>query len=252
MQCSVAPAVLLSFGLLGCSTPHLQLDAAWLGVAVTGELAVADAGGGSAAEQDLGNAFGLGSRRDVPLLSAELGVGDVTLAASGFWLDDQGQGTLTGTFGGLGQGTQVRSDLQLAVVQAVATHDWRLGPVTLSPGLAVDVFDVEFTAEEALLGNQERVDETLLVPMLALGIATTTGPCRWSGRLGYFDMPEVDSFRARVLDAEAAVRWTPWQRWELLAGYRHVGITARGTSAADSYDVELGVAGWFLGGGIRF
>jgi hypothetical protein len=237
-----------------CSTVGATVQAGFTQVAVDGDLALTTANGGatSTAEQDIGSAFGLGDERGSPWLRAQADLGTPVVTASVFWLRESGTGVLDSDFGGLSAGTQVASDLELACAQASCTFDFGLGPVKVSPGLAVDVFDLDFRVRETLLGNSEVIDEILAVPLLFVRAEASLGPVAAIGEAGYLELPDIDGTEGRFFDAEAMLAWSVLPLVHVFAGYRFIELHANGDTDSDSFATDLEIRGWFVGGGLRF
>src|SRR5262245_8896349 len=154
----------------GCAPLRVSAQAGYTQVAVSGDMALesGSSSGPPQTSQDIESAFGLGDEQGSPWLRVQFDCGVPVLTASGFWLKETGTGVLDENFGGLPTATPVTSDLDLGVGKFSCTFDIEFGPVKLSPGLAVDVFDLEFSVTEISLGNREEIDEILAVPMLFL------------------------------------------------------------------------------------
>jgi hypothetical protein len=227
-------------------------DLGYTQMAVDGDLALAPASGPAGTGQDIGSAFGLGDKQPSPLLRGGVDFGVLELDGSLFWLSESGDGTLTQAFGGIAPGTAVASDLDLAVAKFTATGAFRLGAVTIAPGLLVDVFDVDFTARELTLGNSEQIDELLLVPMPFVRLGASSGAFDFGLEAGFLSISRSGGSKGRFSDLEANVRWTAPAGWNLFAGYRRLGIDAEGDSGADNIEIDLSLAGWFIGGGLQF
>ncbi|MBX3463960.1 MAG: hypothetical protein KF830_12380 [Planctomycetes bacterium] len=229
-------------------------QAGYMQVEVAGRIALAEGTGGtaSAAAQDIGSAFGLGDPQGSPYLRAQMQVDRFAFAASVFTLRESGQGQLEGSFGGLPASTPVATDLEFACAKLSATYAFDLGFVTLAPGLAIDVLDLEFRAQELTLGNAEVIDEILGVPMLFLRAQAALGPVDAVLEVGYLDTPRIDSSEGRFLDVELLLRGALSPSVEVFAGYRLLDIDANGDTGTDSFAVDLQVRGWVVGGGLRF
>ncbi len=218
-------------------------------IVVDGRLALAD-GGGTSSEQDVATAFGLGSERDSPVVRVAADLGTAELAASGFWLHEQGSGVLSQPFGGLAAGTAVDTDLDLGVAKLTAAFAIELGGATIAPGLLVDVFAIDFRASESP-GNREEVDEIVAVPLPYVRAAVPFGRWRADAELAWLDA-RVFGADGEFADVEAKVAWRVAERVELIAGHRFLMADAEGGSETDAVGIDLTLRGWFVGGGIRF
>lgn len=242
----------LLFG--ACAAPSGAIDVGYTMMAVSGDIALSSGTGGvgTNASQDIESAFGLGDDQGSPYVRAELDLGSPVFTLSGFTFSESGQGVLDATFGGISASTPVDTELDFANVKFSMTFDIELGPVTLAPGLAVDVFDLQFKATETTLGNSEEIDEIVPVPLLFLRAQADLGPFTLVGEGGYLDTPEMDGAEGKVLDLEARLDWQVLPMLGLFAGYRRIDIDAHGETDTDSFAVDLLVDGWVIGGGFRF
>lgn len=241
----------LPMAFVACAPVQVATQAGYARLSVRGDLALAD-GVASTTEQSLRSAFGLGDARGAPFVRGQVDLGPLAVSASLMSLQESGAGVLSSDFGGLPAGTPVASDLDVAIGKLTGAFAIDLGPVTLSPGLQLDVFDLDFTARELVLGNREEIDELLALPLLFCRAEAELGGLRGSAEVGYLEIPSLDGNRGRFLDAEVALRWEVGSALDLVAGYRHLGIDAKGVSGEDTIVVDLVLSGWFVGGGLRF
>lgn len=238
----------------GCAPLRVTAQAGYTQTAVSGEMALESGGSSSPAlaSQDIESAFGLGDKQGSPWLRAEADFGVTVLTGSGFWLRETGTGVLDESFGGLPTATAVASDLDLGVGKFSCAFDIELGPVTLAPGLAVDVFDLEFSVTEISLGNREEIDEILAVPMLFLRAEASLDVLGFVAEVGYLDSPEIEGNEGKFLDVEAMIECAVLEHGNVVAGYRILDLDANGDANEDSFAIDLQIRGWFVGGGIRF
>ena len=239
-----------------CAPVRCKAHAGYTQVAVSGDMALESGGSSSGnpptSSQDIESAFGLGDQQGSPWLRMEADFGVTVLTASGFWLRETGTGVLDENFGGLPTATPVASELDLGCGKFSCTFDIELGPVKLAPGLAVDVFDLEFRVTEISLGNREEIDEILAVPMLFLRSEASLSVFDFIAEVGYLDTPEVDGNEGKFLDVEAMVECAVFEHGSIVAGYRLLDLDANGDADEDSFAIDLQIRGWFVGGGTRF
>lgn len=251
-----ATACLAVAAVLGGCAGGASAHVGYMQVAVSGDLALTTGAGGvsSMAQQDIESAFGLGDDQGAPYVRAEAGAGVVTFAGSGFLFSDSGTGTLNEDFGGIPASTGVESSLDFANAKLSATFDLGLdiGPVKISPGLAVDLCDVQFSARELTLGTTESFDELLFVPLLFLRTAVELDRFRGVVEVGYLQTPEVDGGKSTVLDLELLAELQLVGDLSAFVGYRLIDLAGYGDSGGDSFDVDLQVSGWMIGGALRF
>ena len=231
-------------GACAARPPAVTAAIGYTRLAVRGELAL----DGDA--QDVGGAFGLGAQRSSPYVRADVDCGVPRFAVSGFWIHEQGDGVLAAPFGGLPAGTAVATDLDLGNAKLAAVLATQLGPVTVAPGVAVDVFAIDFRASSSP-GNREEVDEVVAVPLPMLRLEAEAGPLALRAELAWLDAHAL-GVDARFADAEAALAWRLGRSGGLLAGYRLLIADAEGDSATDAIGIDLAVRGWFVGGAVSF
>lgn len=248
-RAALAATVFPLLAASACSSWSGTAEVGYARLAVRGDLALSDTG--STSEQSVRSAFGLGDDRGAPYARGQLDVGALVVSGSVMSLHENGEGVLQSGFGGLVAGTPVASDLDVAVGKLAAAFDLRLGPVRVQPGLAMDVFDLDFTVRETVLGNREEIDELLGVPLLFVRGEVAAGDLLATAELGYLDVASAGD-GGRFLDAEARLQWTPVGPLSFAIGYRHLGIDANGDTDAGQVGVDLVLSGWFVGGGLRF
>lgn len=219
-------------------------------VELAGGIALSSAGSTSSV-QDIGPTFGLGDRRDSPYVRTTAAVGDVTLTAAAFALRETGTGTLATSFGGLVAGTSVATDFELASLQLTAAYGFDLGPVTIAPGAALDVFalDIRVSADPQ---NREEVDDVVAVPLPFLRAVVPFGAWRATAELGWLDAHDLTGADGRFVDGSVMVEWQLNESFHFVTGWRHFAVDASGDSGDDRVAVDLDVRGWFVGGGVVF
>ena len=183
----------------------------------------------------------------------ELQLGPANVTVSGFTYDQDGQGTLSATFGGLNAGTNVESTIEMVNARASLHFSLLdLGVFRLSPGVSVDYFDVDMTVRDtANLGLFERVEVEAPVPMLFAQAEVDLGIVAATLDIGGIkvDLPDADG---TYFDIEALARFTPFTHFEVFAGYRYIRLDADGTADGQPFVAELDMRGWMIGGGIKF
>lgn len=243
--------VLLGISFLCACSAGAHVVAGYGQFSVGGDIGLTT-GTGTVAPQDVESAFGLGDDNASLYLRAQGTLGPMTVTASGFRFSEEGSGTTVGTFGGIAGSATVDSDLNFANARASLGYDIGLGPLRLSPGLALDLLDVKFEAREPITLAAESFDELLILPMLDLAAELELGGFLLGAEVGYLDLPEMDGTKVELLDAEAALRWDFDDNVSLFVGYRYLDLSGSGESDGDSLDMAMQVSGWMIGGAIRF
>lgn len=244
----------LSWLLVACAPVGVSVQAGYTQLRIGGDFALADgtSGTGDAPLQDVGDAFGLGDDRGSPWLRAQADLGAIVLGVDGFVFEERGTGTLDASFGGLPASTPVASELRFGCAKLSAVYDIDLGLVKVAPGLAMDVFDLDFRVQELSLGNAEVIDEIVGVPLLFVRAEAGVGVVDLVGEVGYLETPRIDRSKGRFLDAQLLAEVSVLPLLHVVAGYRHLDLDATGDTGSESFGIDLQVRGWFVGGGLRF
>ncbi|MFO1076490.1 MAG: hypothetical protein U1E73_02050 [Planctomycetota bacterium] len=221
---------------------------------VQGDVATTPGKGGVLpnSEQHLEPALGLGDDVGSPYLRGQADLGSLVLTGSLFALDEHGSGTLQGTFGSLASGTNVDSSLHLTNAKLSATVDIGLGPVKVSPGLAVDLVDFRLVATEPTFGNSAAIDRFLPLPMLFCRAEGDIGIVTAVVEAGYLDIPEVGGTGVRLLDLEALLEVRAAAMVHFFAGYRRIDLDGFSETSDSSFALDTVIDGWIVGGGVRF
>jgi hypothetical protein len=121
-----------------------------------------------AIEQDTKEAFGLGDVQGSPYVRAQLDLGIPVLTVSGFQFSDEGRGRLAEDFGSLPNingGLPVQTGFDMFNAKVSYAFDIGIGPVAISPGIAIDYFDLQMDVQDAFGLAQESVDLNGPVPL---------------------------------------------------------------------------------------
>lgn len=242
------------FGLLllpACYQFEVAAQAGYAQVSVDGDFGYVQNSSAAAVQQDIGSAFGLGGDAGAPYARVVLDTGVPVLSVSGFTFDDSGTGTLQASFGSIAGSLPVRSELSFSNVKAAYAFQIPIGPVSISPGLAVDYFDIDLNVQSVLLATTERVNLSGPLPLAFLRGECALGPVNALAEVGYIGAT-IDGVDASLLDIEAQLQVRPTSWLDLFVGYRYLALNAQGVVSNDSYDVDLTVSGFMLGGGFRF
>ena len=244
-----AAAVLTLLG--ACSTPGVAVQAGYAQLTLDGDLGYAQAGNGIAVSQDLESGFGLGDAQGAPYARAMLDLGTPVLAVSGFLFDEEGDGQITAQFGDLTENTAVHKKFEMMNLKGSLAFDIPIGPVSLSPGIAVDYFDLDIQVRDAFGAVTEDVEVAGPVPMLFLRGQVDLGTVGLVAEAGYMKV-DVEDVNASLLDIEALVEVRPIVLLNLFAGYRLMNLQMDGEVDGDAFDADITLRGFVIGGGIRF
>ncbi len=246
----VAAPVLLA--LPSCYTFEVEAQAGYAQLALDGDFGYVGGTNNTNIQQDIEPALGLGDDQGTPFGRLELDFGTATLSASGFMFEDEGQGTLTANFGdNLTAGTSVFSTFELTNIKVAWAFDIELGPVTLAPGIAADFFDLSMTVRDSIGIATEEAELAAPIPMLFLRGGVDVGPVRGVGEVGYVAV-DIEDVEASLLDVEARLEVAPTPWFDVFVGYRLINMEVEGLIDDDTYDIDIGLSGFMVGGGFRF
>jgi len=243
--------------LAACTSVRARAYAGVTQTLLQGDVALDSSSGNvnlGAARADIEDEVGLDDRELSPYLRAELGLPIGGITVSGFDYSQTGSGTLAPghPYGDIPGGTPITSYLEFTNVKAAAHVDLvQLGVLRLSPGLGVDVFDLDIAVNDASSARFEHVDNDVFVPMLFGQAEVDVGIVAATLDVGYMQASLHDA-RGQYWDVEALVRINPVPMFEVFAGYRFITLDARGNADDRRYDADLRLHGWMLGGGISF
>lgn len=252
-SCMLGVLVLGASGV-GCTQFEVTAQGGYTSMAVGGDVALAANSGGSLVnlDQSVESAFGLGEDQGSPYARVQLDMGTPVLTASGFMFEESGRGRLQASFGDIVGGTEVFTDLAFDNAKISFAFDIDLGPITVSPGLACDLFNLELHVRDVAGFATEDLEVLAPVPLGFLRVAADLGVVGVVAEGGYITIPEIDDYEGTFWDAELMVEVRPTPLLHLFAGYRYMKIEAEGLADDQSFDVNLDISGWMAGGGIRF
>lgn len=255
--------ILFLLGLTGCFQMAVTGDVGYTSMAIRGDMALSPTGGavGPTIDQDIESGLGLGDQSGSPYLRAELDLGVPVLSVSALQFSDSGIGMLNGSFGNISGGTQVATDLDFRNVKGALTFDIDLGPAKISPGVAVDLFDIDLHVQDIAGFAEEDVSLMAPVPLLFARAEADLGIVAGVVELGGIKVPKIQDIKGTFWDGEARVEVRPfakikptsvWSMFHLFAGYRFMHLDGHGNIDNQDFDTSLDISGWLIGGGIRF
>lgn len=249
--------LLLAIGTAACAPLqdglHGELMAGYAQFHVDGQVALNNAGSSSGTSQDLESAFGIGAEQGSAYLRGVVDLGVPVLSASAFWFHERGAGVLDADFGGIGSATPVTSNLEFSCIKLASAFDLGLdiGPLSVTPGIALDAFDLRFAAQEPI-GGREEIDERIGLPLAFVRATAELGVVDLIGEVGYLQLPGSIGAHGRFLDLDALAEVAVGAGAFLFVGYRRLELHATDDTAGQTFDLDLRIGGWTAGGGIRF
>lgn len=260
----ISISVLLAFGLSSCSVHHARTYVGAMASRTTGEagLSSASLSGGplggihpdrpGLARADLDDSLGIAGFEGSPYVRTELNVGGLGVTLSAFQHDSSGEGTLDTAFGKIPAMTPIRSNLALSNVKGAVTFDFLdFELIRFSPGVALDLLDLEMSVSAPILGKEEEISTSVPVPLAFLQTEFNFGPVAATIDFGgmWIDVEEVSGL---FIDVEVLLRVRPWDHVELMAGARWIMTDLEGINDGQNYSMDVDVMGFFLGIGVTF
>lgn len=248
------PLTVAALLFAGCQIPTMTAQVGYARLAVDGDIGYVSGSSSGSISQDVESAFGLGDSQGSPYGRAVLDTGVQVLSVSAFALSDEGTGVLEANFGDSGlllANTPVRSKLDLFNVKAAYAFEIPIGPVSISPGIALDYFDLDLEVSDLIGITTERVELNAPLPLAFLRAEAAFGPVSAVAEVGYIEA-DVEDVTAKFLDVEAMLAVQPTLLLQLFVGYRSLHLDASGTIDGDAFDADLRISGLLIGGGVRF
>lgn len=252
---SLSAALALSL-LAACSVPTAQAHVGYALLSIDGDLGYVNGNTSAAVQQDVDSAFGLGDQRGSPYVRAQVDVGVPVFSVSAFQFSDSGNGNLTADFGDISPGAPnatvaVHSELDLLNVKGAYTFDIGIGPVSIQPGIAVDYFDLQIKVRDQFSIANEDVQLNAPIPLGFLRGELDLGELRAVAEVGYMGI-DIEDVKASLLDLEAQIVWHPIYLLDLFVGYRSLNLQVDGQIDNDTFDTDLTISGFMVGGGLIF
>jgi hypothetical protein len=239
--------------LPACYQLEMTAQVGFARMAVDGDVGYVS-GGGVAIAQDVESAFGLGDGQGAPYVRAKLDTGVQVLSVSAFQFEESGTGVLQANFGDspiLTAGTPVSTELEMVNVKGAYAFEIDLGPVSVSPGIALDYFDLTLEVEDLIGIASEKAELRAPLPLAFLRGEVDIGPVSAVAEVGYMQV-DVDDVEVSLFDLEALLMVEPVPLVHFFAGYRLLALDAEGEIDGDAFDADLTIDGFLIGGGIRF
>lgn len=253
MRKTILSLVLLPFvaTLPACFQLEAQGQVGYAQLALDGDIGYVNGATTANIQQDIESGFGLGDDQGTPYARATLDFGVPNLSVSVFNFEEDGEGTLDGTFGNVPAGIPVRTDFELFNAKAAYAFEIGLGPVSVSPGIAVEYFDLAIDVNDAFGIASESVELNAPLPLAFVRGEVDLGIVSAVVEGGYITA-DVDDVEGEVLDIEAQLVLHPTDLIEIFVGYRSLELQFDGEIDGDTFDTDIQIAGFMVGGGIRF
>jgi hypothetical protein len=221
-------------------------------LALDGDIGYVGGASATSVAQDVDSAFGLGDDQNTVTGRLAIDTGVPVLAVSGFLFDEQGRGVLQSNFGNtFAAGLPVRSDFELTNVKGSYAFQIGMGPVSISPGIAVDYFDLSLEVRDQFGFGVERAELQAPIPLGFLRAEVDLGIVSLLAEGGYMKI-DVDDVEMKLLDIEAMLMIRPTAMLDLFVGYRLIELDGDGDIDGDTFEADFKLSGLMIGGGIRF
>lgn len=258
MMLEVSKRAVLALALLlmaSCSGFGVTADVGYAQFDLSGDIALEPTAGGvslGTIKTDVQDNLGLDEEMGTPYARVEAAAGLFSFTLSGFSIDQSGNGSLNATFGDIPINTPVTTEFELNNLKGAVQLDIiNLGFLRLSPGIAVDVFDLDLSVR-ALSGTiQEEVDAVAPVPLLFGQAEIEIGKFEAVIDVGGISI-DVEDIDGTIIDVEAIARLKIGDHFELFGGLRHILLDVEGTADDQNFLSDLRMTGWMVGGGFRF
>ena len=237
--------------LPACFQLEVQAQAGYAQLALDGDIGYVNGANNVAVAQDVESAFGLGDDQGSPYVRGQVDFGVPVLSVSAFTFEDDGTGQLNADFGNVPAGLPVATDFEMLNAKTALAFEIGLGPVSISPGIAIDYFDLQIDVRDLIGIATEQLELNAPVPLGFLRGEVDLGIVSGVAEVGYMTV-DVDDVEGSLLDAEARVSVHPTALLELFVGYRYLGLEIDGEVDGDTFDTDLEVSGLLIGGGLRF
>ncbi len=246
-------AVVALATLPSCYQFAVTAHAGFAQYAIEGDLGYVDGSSAAAVDQDVESAFGIGDDQGTPVARIAIDTGVPVLSASGFMFDEQGSGVLQGSFGNaFAAGLPVNSDFELTNLKAAYAFKIPLGPVSVSPGVGLDYFDLTLELRDQFGFGRETLELKAPVPIGFLRGEVNLGDYVSLLAEGGYMSILVDDFDMTLLDIEAMLMVRPTKMLDLFVGYRMIDFEGEGEIESDRTDANFQFGGFMIGGGVRF
>ncbi|MFK7738672.1 MAG: hypothetical protein AB8H80_00005 [Planctomycetota bacterium] len=248
----MASTLLLAGGLTtSCTSFEVAAQAGYAQLSAEGDVGYRNGASGGAIAQDIESALGLGDDQGSPYFRGMMDFGVPQLSVSAFQFEDSGSGLLNAEFGDISGGVTVESQIEMTNIKGAYAFEIGLGPVSLSPGIAVDYFDLSMTVQDQFGAATQDVTLSGPVPLAFLRAEVDLGIVRAVAEAGYMEV-ELDDIEGSLLDVEAQLQVHPSDLLEFFVGYRMLNLQVDGEVDGDQIDTDLTIGGLLIGGGIRF
>ncbi len=247
----------LSCLIPACASLHARAYGGLTQATLDGSMALQSSTGNLPLGQNgvnLENEGGVENSEVLPYLRGELGMPIGSVTVSGFAFSETGGGQLASNhqFGDILPGSLISSRVEFLNIKTAVHFDLlSLGVFRFSPGLGLDVFDLDAQISQVGTSNYERIDNVAFVPMLFGQAEVDLGVVAGTLDVGWIDV-DLEDADGSYLDLEALVRVNPLKHLELFAGYRFINIDAKGTADSRRFEAEFDLHGWMVGGGVTF
>ncbi len=242
--------------LASCSGFGIDVDAGYTSLELDGDIGLNPTVGGvnlDTVRADVQSDLGLSDKMKSAYGRIEAAAGIASFTFSGFDIDQDGTGQLTVQFGDIPLNTPVRTSIAMKNLKGAVHFDViNFGPVRLSPGIGVDLFDLNIDVQSVLVPTlRESVDALAPIPMLFLQGEVDLGYLDFTADVGGMKINLQDG-NGTFFDVEAILRVRPADYVELFAGYRYILLDVEGQADNQRFLGDLTLRGFMVGGGIYF
>lgn len=255
MKSTSITSLLLILPLAACAPTAFRADAGAIFAHMYGGTSLQNTGGTnslSAVQNNLRSSLDVGQAQAQPYLRLESDWGPQRFRVHGFRYDESGSGPLGQDFGDLPAGTV--ADTSLEYISVVGSWSYDLMPTEtfrLGPGVQLGYYSLDVTARSTSPAGFETVTADVLMPELFVEAGVDLGLVSADANLGFMSASLGDA-KGNYVDGEVMVRVHPSRQFEAFVGYRFTVLDAMGQASGRDFDADVTIAGFLIGGGIKF
>lgn len=252
MHTRIPLALLMLASLTSCYQFDLTLQGGYAQLALDGDAGYATGTGSIVIQEDIERSLGLGDDQGSPYARVAMDFGVPVLAVSAFSFEENGRGLLTQDFGDVSAGLPVLTDFEMLSAKVSYLFQIPIGIGSIAPGLAANFVDMSIFVRDTIGVASEDVQLQAPLPMAMARLEIDAIPgVQLSAEAGYIRV-DVDDVDAELLDVEALLEVTALDPVNLFVGYRAISLEGEGEIDGDNIDVDLGLSGFLIGGGVHF
>ncbi|MEM1448347.1 MAG: hypothetical protein AAGI22_04500 [Planctomycetota bacterium] len=243
-------ALVLAGALASCGAPSASVTPFIASVGINGELSIAQSMGSENIKTTFKD-LGLDENEAAVGGILRVGFGGTELSVSGYGVDFQGQGRVTGEFNFEGitipAGADVATDLGIQMARAMVTWDViPLGALDLGLGIGATVVDFDVKLQEIGGPNRIETNQLIPIPLLAARLAWTWGPVEMRADVGGLGI-RYEGVEAAMIDAGINASVDFFGIGDLVVGFKTMRVDAQYEDDDADIDTDFDLEGFYAG-----